>query len=103
MSESISLRAQADAWFGFLRDREGSFRPRFNTMVGFAYGYALAALDVGRLDVAQKKVEWLMVSARKHGALFEELPNGGHLDGCAYVGGISARCSCSAIEKETRV
>lgn len=72
MNDTRPTNAQIEGWFRFLRDRETRFRPRFNIMVGYAYGYAAAALDAGREDLAAKKVDWLATSARKHGALAEE-------------------------------
>ncbi len=71
MGEMVT-NAQVEGWFRFLRDREMRFRPRFNTMVGYAYGYAAAAREAGREDLAAQKIEWLAMSARKHGALVEE-------------------------------
>jgi hypothetical protein len=75
VSDSVATNAQVEDWFRFLREREDRFLPRFNAMVGYAYGFAAAARECGREDLAAKKVEWLRSAARKHGALVEDEPS----------------------------
>lgn len=69
MSQIRTTRRKVTQWFEFLAALEKGFLPRFNLMIGYAYGYAEGALAAGREDLAAPKVEWLMLTARKHGAL----------------------------------
>ena len=106
MSDIVTTDERVRRHFEFLRGKEARFLPRYNMMIGYAYGYAEAALEAGREDLAAPKADWLMVNARKHGQLIEEspgagdawLPNGGHSEACAYVGGIGPKCTCSSTE-----
>ena len=52
-----------DMWFGYLRDQEHRLSPRACIMAGYAYGYGCAALDIGRVDLAEGQIDWLMAEA----------------------------------------